>query len=99
MTRGNPPLLAANSKLVENFNQAAGTRWSGDNKEKLSRNIHSEYVSDFCHDRKSAFKPTRAIFLLTIAMQFQEIIALLSQVQISVCSMPCPGNATSSETL
>ena len=29
------------------------TRCSGDNKEKLSTNIHSEYVSDFCLDRKS----------------------------------------------
>ena len=47
--------LTANSKLVENFNQAASTRCSGDNKEKLSRNIRSEYASDFCHDRKSAF--------------------------------------------
>ena len=27
---------------------------SGDNKEKLSSNIGSEYASDFCHDRKSA---------------------------------------------
>ena len=34
------------------------TRCSGDNKEKLSRNIRSEYASDFCHDRKSAFTST-----------------------------------------
>ena len=37
------------------LNQAASTRCSGDNKEKLARNIRSEYASDFCHDRKSAF--------------------------------------------
>ena len=49
-------LLAANSKLVENFEQAASTRCSGDNKEKLSTNIRSEYASDFCHDRKSALR-------------------------------------------
>ena len=49
-------LLAANRKLIENFNQAASTRCSGDDKEKLSTNIRSEYASDFCHDRKSAFK-------------------------------------------
>ena len=48
-------LLAANSKLVENSNQAASTRCSADNKEKLSVIIRSEYVSDFCHHRKSAF--------------------------------------------
>ena len=28
---------------------------SGDNKEKLSTNVRSEYASDFCYDRKSAF--------------------------------------------
>ena len=36
------------------MNQAASTRFSGDDKEKLSTNIRSEYASDFCHDRKSA---------------------------------------------
>ena len=67
---GNPPLLAANSKLVENFelSSEASTRCSGDNKEKLSANIRSEYASDFCHDRKSAFKAT---FHLTISMRGQ----------------------------
>ena len=35
------------------------TRCGGDNKEKLSTNIHSEYASDFCHDRKSAFSLSR----------------------------------------
>ena len=40
-------LLAANRKLVENYEPS---------KEKLSTNIRSEYVSDFCHDRKSPFK-------------------------------------------
>ena len=44
-------LLAANSKLVENFQPSSN---SVDNKEKLSTNIRSEYASDFCHDRKSA---------------------------------------------
>ena len=39
----------------EILKQAASTRCSGDNKEKLSTNIGSEYASDFCHDRKSAF--------------------------------------------
>ena len=38
------------------FNQAASTRCSGDNKEKLSTNVCSEYASDFCYDRKSALK-------------------------------------------
>ena len=47
-------LLAANSKLVENFEPAASTCCSGDNKEKLPVHIHSQYASDFCHDRKSA---------------------------------------------
>ena len=37
-------LLDANSKLVKILNQAASTRCSGDNKEKLSTNIHSEYM-------------------------------------------------------
>ena len=46
---GNPP----QQKIL---NQAASTRCSGDNKEKLSTNIRSEYASDFCHDRKFAFK-------------------------------------------
>ena len=36
------------------LNQAASTRCSGDNKEKLSANIRREYASDFCHDRISA---------------------------------------------
>ena len=49
-------LLAAYSKLVENFESAASTRCSGDNKEILSRNIRSEYVSDFCHDREFALR-------------------------------------------
>ena len=49
-------LLAANSKLVEILNQAASTRCSGDDKEQLSTSIHSEYVSDFWHDRKSALE-------------------------------------------
>ena len=44
-------LLAVNSKSVENFEPS-----SGDNKEKLSSNIHSEYASDFCHDRKFALR-------------------------------------------
>ena len=48
-------LLAANSKLVENFQPSIKTRCSVDNKEKLSANIRSAYASDFCHDRKSAF--------------------------------------------
>ena len=34
-----------------------------------------------------------------MAMQFQEIIALQSQVQITVCSMSCANNATTSEEL
>ena len=46
-------LLASNSKLVQNFESF---RCSGDNKEKLSTDIRSEYASDFCQDRKSAFK-------------------------------------------
>ena len=29
---------------------------SSDNKEKLSKNIRSEYASDFCDDKKSAFR-------------------------------------------
>ena len=40
--------LTANSKLIENLNQAASTRCSGDNKEKLSTNIWSEYANAFC---------------------------------------------------
>ena len=47
-------LFFANSRLVQNFNQAARTRCCGDNKEKLCMNIRSKYTSDFCHDRKSA---------------------------------------------
>ena len=35
------------------LNQAASTRCSGDNKEKLPTNIRSEYANDFCHDRRS----------------------------------------------
>ena len=38
-------------------------------------------------------------FLLAMAMQFQEIIALPSHVQIFVCSMSCAGSATSFEKL
>ena len=38
------------------LNQAASTHCSGDNKEKLSANIRSEYASDFCHYRKSTLK-------------------------------------------
>ena len=38
-------------------------------------------------------------FLLMIAMQFQQIIALPSHAQISVCGMSCTGNGTSSEEL
>ena len=38
-------------------------------------------------------------FLLAMAMQFQQIIALPSQAQISICSMSRAGNATPSEKL
>ena len=38
------------------LNRPASVRCSGDNKEKFSTNIRSEYASDFCHDRKSALK-------------------------------------------
>ena len=38
------------------FNQAASTRCSGDNKEKLSTSIRSEHASYFCHDKKFAFR-------------------------------------------
>ena len=38
-------------------------------------------------------------FLLAIAMQFQEIIALPFLVKNCLCIMSCPGNATSSERL
>ena len=48
-------LLAVNSNLAGNFQPSSeSTRCSGD-KEK-SINIRSEYASDFCHDRKSAFR-------------------------------------------
>ena len=42
------------------FNQAASTHCSDDNKEKMSKNIRSEYASDFCHDRKSALNVLKA---------------------------------------
>ena len=42
-------LLAANSELVENFNEAVSTRCSGDKKEKLFTSIRSEYASDIHH--------------------------------------------------
>ena len=46
------------------------------------------------------FKPLLHMqFLLPMALQFQEIIALPSHVQIAVCSTPCAGNTTSSEKL
>ena len=38
-------------------------------------------------------------FLLAIAMQFQEIVSLPSHINISVFSMSCAGNATTSEKL
>ena len=38
-------------------------------------------------------------FLPVMAMQFQDIIALLSWVKNCMCIMSCPGNATSSEKL
>ena len=38
-------------------------------------------------------------FLLGMATQFQEIMALPSHLQISVCSLSCAGNVTSSEKL
>ena len=38
------------------LNRAASTRCSGDDKEKLSMKICSEYASDFCHDRKSTLR-------------------------------------------
>ena len=47
-------LLAANSKFVENFEPSSEYSLYGDNKEKLFRNVRSEYASDSCHDRKSA---------------------------------------------
>ena len=49
-------LLAVKSKLVENFEEAGRTSFSGDNKEKVPTNIRSEYASDFCHDRKFALR-------------------------------------------
>ena len=55
-------LLAANSKLVENFGPRSvysKKEKQRNNKEKLSSNIRSEYASDFYHDRKSAFKPEK----------------------------------------
>ena len=44
--------------------QAASTRCSGNNKEKLSTNIRREYASDFCHNRKSTFKVLRDSLLI-----------------------------------
>ena len=38
-------------------------------------------------------------FFVTMAIQFQEIIALPSRGKNCMCSMPCTGNATSSERL
>ena len=38
-------------------------------------------------------------FLLAMAMQFQEIIALPSHIQISLCNVSCAGNTISSEKL
>ena len=51
---------------------------------KNSRSLKSGYTSNF---------------LLAIAMQFQQIIALPSHAQISVGSISCAGSATSSEEL
>ena len=52
--RGIYPLGVTNQLKI--FNQAASTRCFDDNKEKLSTDIRSEYESDFCHDRKLAFR-------------------------------------------
>ena len=42
---------------------------------------------------------TRAIFYLQWQWKFQELIALPSRVQISMCSLLCAGSATTSEKL
>ena len=50
-------LLAVNSKINWKFStEKRVTRFSCDNKENLSKSICSENASDFCHDRKSAFR-------------------------------------------
>ena len=50
-------------------------------------------------DDKRKATATRAIFLLAIAVQFQEITALPPHIQISVCSLSCAAIATFSEHL
>ena len=54
------------------LNQAASTRCSVDNKEKLSTNIRSEYASDFCHDRKSAFSLFLAFQAIRKSLKYVE---------------------------
>ena len=50
-------LLAANSKLVENFEPSSEyTRCGAGNKGKLSASTRSWLASGFCHDRKSALR-------------------------------------------
>ena len=60
------------------FNQAASTRCSVDNKEKLSTNILSEYASDFCHDRKSEKITAKSMYFFPFHMfTFHSLVQLL----------------------
>ena len=64
------------------------------NAKKIAHNFDNPHQNKNSRSLKPGYTSN---FLLTIAVQFQQIIALLSHAQISVCCMSCAGNATSEE--
>ena len=79
-------LLAANSKLVENLNQAASTRCCGDYKEKLSTNICSECASvHSCSVRVPFMFHSRSLVFICVPFVFTRVHSC--SIRVHLCSI------------